>query len=182
MNFNEYRGVVWETDLLTIINEKDGEWPEIVYPVMGIVGEYAELYQKMVLGVDPKLIKKEAGDLAWYYVSFLNRMVDNVIDEWVQPKDVGADFVWSANMINATIHFGLAAGDSRKLHRDGTDKLREIRQNVIIGMAYTITAVYQYLGEDEFDWDEIIEMNKKKLFKRKAQNQIKGDGDEREDD
>lgn len=169
-------------DLLTeyrdfVLDTKKGyrvEGMKLVYPLLGIVGEYAELTQKIKSQAPclPEEIVKEAGDVMWYVVAFC-------IDAGISSHIVITDGTHIASPSEDLMidFFGYLSEAVKKYLRDGKSlDVDTVYSYLTFIVARVVYLAHKFAGADR---NTILLTNMEKLRSRKARNVIHGDGDNR---
>ena len=157
-----------------------------VYPVLGLVGELAELREKIIDYADVKEIQKEISDCAWYLadISRIYQIELLLPDEeeiyGIQSEDI--PIFGTMNHILGT------ASDmcniSKKIIRDSDgfitfDHSQKIAVNLQNTFEWIVYLCYYFAGYEDRPFEYILQMNLDKLFDRQERGMLKGDGDNR---
>jgi len=142
--------------------------------LLGLGGETVELYQHTLESrLDDDLIKKEFGDILWY-IGHLSS-VTGIVDELnIQPAEYMFDELFE--------YAGTIQEHFKKVVRDFDFDIESSgkRETIVLLINDFLSQIHAHI-EDVYDYDfeEIMLMNKEKLNSRKDRGVISGSGDNR---
>lgn len=138
--------------------------------LFGMLGEWAELDDKINNSASEDLVKKELGDFSWYLANYTNAMgIHKISSEYVnfvvyEPWKVIAEF----------------QEKNKKWYRDKNWELDEEDLKVVnkyVGILYGL--FNEVCTRRNYNPSDIYTLNIEKLFSRKKRGTISGSGDER---
>lgn len=159
----------------------------ISYVVMGLTNELAEVFEKVDNAAEAKEIMKEVGDVLWY-VAMTRQELDlpalEFPEELCRLDDID---VYRLNPSCLLQQVGIINGQVKKYFRDDDyskpfpEKRKELchaaLEQILVGLQNLVT--YIEGKEPNQSLISIAKQNVEKLAKRKAENKIHGDGDNR---
>jgi NTP pyrophosphatase (non-canonical NTP hydrolase) len=166
----------------------------IIYPTLGLAGEFGEVVTKLVTRQQGELVK-EMGDMLWYLANLANDMDATLTDaldhhtlsatctfEQVQLWAIdhrGSFLVSSPESFIAT-KVGAVCEGVKKLHRDDQGFLVPLRRDILLmNLAWVLIGVAALANTIDAKLDLIAEGNLAKLASRAARGTLTGDGDNR---
>ena len=180
MNFKEYEAHAASTACY----QKEVAIP---YVIMGLTNELAEVYEKVDCADEAKEIVKEIGDVLWY-VAMTRQELD--LPELEFPEIIlklNDEDVYHLSPSYLLQQTGIINGHVKKFFRDDDykggfpEKRKEACHKALeqILQGLQNLAVYIEGDKDDYSLMSIAKGNVEKLAKRKAENKIHGDGDNR---
>ena len=159
----------------------------ISYVVMGLTNELAEVFEKVDNAAEAKEIMKEVGDVLWY-VAMTRQELD--LPELEFPEIIlklNDEDVYRLSPSYLLQQVGIISGHVKKFFRDDdyskpfSEKRKELchtaLEQILVGLQNLVT--YIEGKEPNQSLVSIAKQNVEKLAKRKAENKIHGDGDNR---
>lgn len=145
----------------------------ITCSLLGLGGESIETYEsKNEITIDDDLLKKEYGDILWYIGQLA--LVTGIVDD-IDVREVHGGFSELFEYV------GKIQENFKKVVRDfDFDLEKSGKRDMIISLVNDL--IYQiYMDASDFDYDffEILAMNKEKLTSRMQRGVISGSGDNR---
>lgn len=144
----------------------------ISYPSLGLCDETAEFVEKLMCdGYDTALedIKKEAGDVCWYFNCVCEYSNLHIVDFFKYERVTSCPEI--------LIQAGKIAGVAKKALRDhngyiDTEKMRPLLEEFSGMLLY-------FINDCGFDLEDVLATNIAKLRDRQRRNVIQGNGDHR---
>lgn len=145
---------------------------KLVYPVLGLAEEVAELHEKMQTGADRLEISKELGDVCWFVqevASCLGMRMSQLSRTPTLKTTVTLDVL-----------SGTVCGVLAKAVRD-TDGLLSPRgvDKIIDTLSQILSKIEEVAAEYGFQLEDVMRGNYNKLASRKSRGVIHGSGDNR---
>lgn len=160
----------------------------VSYVVMGLVNELAEVYEKVDNGASIKEIRKEIGDVLWYVAMTRQELELPELEFPSIPNEkLDMEQVYNLSPSNLLQQVGIINGHVKKFFRDDdykngfTEKRKEPCHKALESVLEGLQLLSLYIGEGSEDCslETIAKGNVEKLAKRKEENKIHGDGDNR---
>tara|TARA_R100000544_G_C2223775_1_gene59243 strand:- start:1129 stop:1680 length:552 start_codon:yes stop_codon:yes gene_type:complete len=183
MNLNEYQNKA-------ITSKIYDDSVAIPYVVLGICGETAELYEKIVeaigIGDDANLdlLSKETADILWYLAAWAEE--NGLMLEDIAKMNDSESFNTIGDMMDDLIKYsGQIAEFSKKALRDDfADISKGIypaskMEKTNVAVANLLSTVKSVVSFYNLDFDTCLQENIDKLASRAARGKIGGSGDER---
>ena len=159
----------------------------IPYVTMGLTDELAEVYEKVDCAAEAKEIIKEIGDVLWY-VAMIRQELD--LPELEFPEIIlklNDEDVYRLSPSYLLQQVGIISGHVKKFFRDDDYKAgfpeerKEACHKALEQILQGLQNLAVYIEGDKGDYSliSIAKGNVEKLAKRKAENKIHGDGDNR---
>lgn len=159
-----------------------------VYPILGLVGELAELREKIINYAGAKEIQKEISDCNWYLADIAR--IYNIVLSMPSGDAVYGIYIHNEGMsILDTINHVLGiASDmcnvSKKVIRDSGgfitfDHSQKIAVNLQNVFEWVVYLCHYFVAHEEYPFEYILQMNLDKLFDRKERGVLGGEGDNR---
>lgn len=163
----------------------------IPYVIMGLTNELAKVYEKVDNAAEAKEIMKEIGDVLWY-VAMTRQELQLPPVEFPKELHIGMDRLDGEDIRRADPSYllqqvGIINGQVKKYFRDDDyskpfpEKRKELchaaLEQILVGLQNLVT--YIEGKEPNQSLISIAKQNVEKLAKRKAENKIHGDGDNR---
>lgn len=184
-NFKDYQKLAIATAIYPNLGNN------ITYPVLGLVGETSELYDKIhntfkdkSFCIDAEIIKdikKEIGDVFWYISAICHelRMHLDIDKEMEKNSEVIGD-CHKEFMSYMIMNSGRIAEICKKMIRDDKGVLTEQRKDMFIcQINYLVRNLYVVTKCLGINVIEVLQMNIDKLYSRKDRGKLQGDGDNR---
>lgn len=154
----------------------------VAYTFLGLVGEYSELIAALTkysyYKQDKKLLLKEIGDVYWYVAAICNELdidIEEVITLNPRYIQYSLDEIKDYLIRELAIVTGMAE-NIKKFYRDN----KKIDVSLFCHNLYEMGLLLAELSVKlDSSVEEVLKMNYDKLIKRKKNNTIKGDGDDR---
>lgn len=180
MNFKEYEAHAASTACY----QKEVAIP---YVIAGLTNELAEVYEKVDCAAEAKEIMKEIGDVLWY-VTMIRQELD--LPELEFPEIIlklNDEDVYRLSPSYLLQRVGIINGHVKKFFRDDDykagfpEKRKEACHKALEQILQGLQNLAVYIEGDKGDYSlmSIAKGNVEKLAKRKAENKIHGDGDNR---
>lgn len=180
MNFKEYEAHAASTACY----QKEVAIP---YVIMGLTNELAEVYEKVDCAAEAKEIVKEIGDVLWY-VAMTRQELD--LPELEFPEIIlklNDEDVYCLSPSYLLQQAGIINGHVKKFFRDDDykagfpEKRKEACHKALEQILQGLQNLAVYIEGDKGSYSlmSIAKGNVEKLAKRKAENKIHGDGDNR---
>jgi len=174
MNYKEYS----EQAISTAIYPGKGN--NIIYPVLGLVGETGEVCEKFFITANADELLKELGDVFWY-VNAICYEVDidfnKVVIDRLCVNGIGITKKW---LMQLSICVAKIAEKTKKLIRDGngavTDDYKKFIEEQIGAVVSTLIVI---CDNSNVNVDDVLQKNIDKLFSRKERGKLQGSGDNR---
>lgn len=201
MNISRYSYKALETDLKVKI-----DYDLKLYPIMGMISEIGEVFPKLISffhyhdSESLSDVQKEIGDVFWYYVATMDRLDQSIqemifgpflkgSEDWNDVRDhlknkhtilqplSELGMVYDIYYVNQEI--GSMLGILKKVYRGDKDsatdfQIAELITDIFVRFLMVIISVMP-----DIDFNEVAEMNIRKLHERKTNKTIKGSGDNR---
>lgn len=159
----------------------------IPYVIMGLTNELAEVYEKIDCAAETKEIVKEIGDVLWY-AAMIRQELD--LPELEFPEIIlklNDEDVYRLSPSYLLQQVGIINGYVKKFFRDDDykagfpEKRKEACHKALEQILQGLQNLAVYIEGDKGDYSlmSIAKGNVEKLAKRKAENKIHGDGDNR---
>lgn len=158
----------------------------ISYVVMGLTNELAEVFEKVDNAAEAKEILKEVGDVLWY-VAMTRQELDLPALEFPEELHRSDKDVYRLSPSYLLQQVGIINGQVKKYFRDDNyskpfpEKRKELchaaLEQILVGLQNLVTCIEG--KEPNQSLISIAKQNVEKLAKRKAENKIHGDGDNR---
>lgn len=159
----------------------------IPYVIMGLTDELAEVYEKVDCTAEAKEIIKEIGDVLWY-VAMIRQELD--LPELEFPEIIlklNDEDVYRLSPSYLLQQVDIISGHVKKFFRDDDykagfpEKRKEACHKALEQILQGLQNLAVYIEGDKGDYSliSIAKGNVEKLAKRKAENKIHGDGDNR---
>jgi NTP pyrophosphatase (non-canonical NTP hydrolase) len=166
----------------------------ILYPTLGLAGEFGEVVTKLVARQQGELVK-EMGDMLWYLANLANDLDATLTDaldqhtlsatstfEQVQLWAIdhrGSFLVTSPENFIATTVGAICEG-VKKLHRDDQGFLTPLRRDILLmNLAWVLIGVAALANTIDAKLDLVARGNLAKLASRASRGTLTGDGDNR---
>lgn len=183
MNLNEYQ----EKAITSKIYDDSVAIP---YVVLGICGETAELYEKIVEaigygeGADLDLLSKETADIIWYLAAWAEE--NGLMLEDIEKMSNMTSHPTIADMMDDLVKYsGQIAEFSKKALRDDFDDISngvypaskmDKTNTSVANLLLTVKLIVKYFG---LDFETALQENIDKLASRAARGVLGGSGDVR---
>lgn len=180
MNFKEYEAHAASTACY----QKEVAIP---YVIMGLTSELAEVYEKVDCAAEAKEIVKEIGDVLWY-VAMTRQELDLPELEFPEiVKKLTDEDVYRSSPSYLLQRVGIISEHVKKFFRDDDykagfpEKRKEASHKALEQILQGLQNLAVYIEGDKGDYSlmSIARGNVEKLAKRKVENKIHGDGDNR---
>lgn len=180
MNFKEYEAHAASTACYA-------KEVAIPYVIMGLTNELAEVYEKVDNAAEAKEIVKEIGDVLWY-VAMIRQELDLPGLEFPEIiKKLTDEDVYHLSPSYLLQQTGIINGHVKKFFRDDDykagfpEKRKEVCHKALEQILQGLQNLVVYIEGDKGDYSlmSIARGNVEKLAKRKVENKIHGDGDNR---
>lgn len=159
----------------------------IPYVVMGLTNELAEVFEKVDNAAEAKEIMKEVGDVLWYVAMTRQELQLPPVEFPEELHKLDDTDVYRLSPSYLLQQVGIINGQVKKYFRDDDyskpfpEKRKEFchtaLEQILIGLQNLVT--YIEGKEPNQSLVSIAKQNVEKLAKRKAENKIHGDGDNR---
>lgn len=159
----------------------------IPYVVMGLTNELAEVFEKVDNAAEAKEIMKEVGDVLWY-VAMTRQELDLAALEFPEElRRLDDTDVYRLSPSYLLQQVGIINGHVKKFFRDDDykagfpEKRKEACHKALEQILQGLQNLAVYIEGDKGDYSliSIAKGNVEKLAKRKVENKIHGDGDNR---
>jgi NTP pyrophosphatase (non-canonical NTP hydrolase) len=166
----------------------------IMYPTLGLAGEFGEVVTQLVTRQQGGLIK-ELGDMLWYLANLahdLDATLTDAVDlhslsetctfEQVQlwAMDNRSSFLVAAPESFIATKIGAICEAVKKLHRDDQGFLSPLRRDILLmNLAWVLMGIAALANTIDAKLDLIAAGNIAKLANRAARGTLTGDGDNR---
>lgn len=159
----------------------------ISYVVMGLTNELAEVFEKVDNAAEAKEIMKEIGDVLWYVAMTRQELQLPPVEFPEELHKLDDTDVYRLSPSYLLQQVGIINGQVKKYFRDDDyskpfpEKRKELchtaLKQILVGLQNLVT----YIEGKELNQSlvSIAKQNVEKLAKRKAENKIHGDGDNR---
>lgn len=185
MLLNEYQRNARSTAIYTA---------KISYPTLGLAGETAELFDKIVNGpqcpdqLETDLILDEVGDVLWYVANLTTDLDTNLSYIWtgqVGHDNASCDDVVSSQIVigpheHLVVRVGQVAEQVKKMLRDSSGVLSDERRDNICASLRSILVLLSLIATRyRASLARVAKRNVEKLADRQRRGVIKGNGDNR---
>jgi len=156
---------------------------KVIYPMLGLVDEFAEVIDKGLMAGDEKEVAKELGDFMWYFSVFVNDMnID--IDIFYILTETELVFLRGAlydKVPDCFVSLGTIAGKIKKWIRDSNCITidNEMKEIIISNLRVLFLYVQVAALDLGYTLDEVLQMNIDKLKSRQERGVLSGSGDNR---
>lgn len=180
MNFKEYEAHAASTACYA-------KEVAIPYVIMGLTNELAEVYEKVDCAAEAKEIVKEIGDVLWYIAMTRQELELPELEFPEIVKKLTDEDVYHLSPSYLLQQTGIINGHVKKFFRDDdykagfTEKRKEPCHKALKEILQGLQNLAVYIEGNKGDSSlvSIAKGNVEKLSKRKVENKIHGDGDNR---
>lgn len=154
----------------------------LVYPVLGLMGEAGEFFEKFQKRVLETELISEAGDVLWYLANIAtdSSMLLHEILLTNSFSDLEQSILPSTNLIQMGIQIGKLSELVKKMIRDDNGRLTpERKERIKNSLVHIINEWGSICASRNLNLTTIAEYNLQKLSSRLERNKLHGDGDNR---
>lgn len=146
---------------------------EVIYPVLGLLGELGELIEKCDDGANDGALLSEAGDVLWYIVAVADDVGLTLSDI---PSSAYVDNTAYDALIYGLRYAAVMADKTKKILRDGVVPDGKFW---VFNLGRVRSSFMTFLRLTSLDIRDVMQNNVDKLNGRVARGTIHGNGDNR---